>query len=109
LQKLRLQHLQELCVICSRFTSLLLGLAIDDEGIDDRNIDKAQEDGLVVLFEAHGELQRIALQPQLVVDIHPTCNGPKTTDTLAFAVVLRKRCLGRLAKTRGIISKIDSE
>ncbi|KAE9108762.1 hypothetical protein PF010_g11782 [Phytophthora fragariae] len=51
--------------------ALLLGLSIDNVGVHNCHIDEAQKNRLVVLAEHHSHLQRVALQAELVVNVHP--------------------------------------
>lgn len=71
LEKLGLQLVQESAVIRWGLATFLLGLAIDDERIDDRHIDETQKQRLVVLVHADLQLKGVPLESQLVVNIYP--------------------------------------
>ncbi|KAE8976753.1 hypothetical protein PF011_g23919 [Phytophthora fragariae] len=75
-------------MVWSWLALLLLVLSIDDKCIDHRHVHKPQKDSLVELSTAHRLLQRVALQPQLVVNVDPT----HPTMVVTYRRKLRWRC-----------------
>ena len=70
LDELRVKFFEERCVVCLWKPLRLAVLAVNDESVHQRHVQEPQEDTLVVLPEHKSELNRVSLQPQLVVDIN---------------------------------------